>query len=116
MWSGSATRLVVPPQFFAELTSVLRNLVYRKLLTPGEGDAALAAALSYRVHQIQPAELQERAWALAKQFNRPTAYDAQYLAVAQIEGCDLWTADRRLVNATGVPWVRWLGDLAPTGA
>ncbi|MDQ6693713.1 MAG: type II toxin-antitoxin system VapC family toxin, partial [Chloroflexota bacterium] len=49
---------------------------------------------------------------LAKQFDRPRAYDTAYLAVAQMYGCELWTADEKLYNAVGgqLPWVRWLGD------
>ncbi len=34
----------------------------------------------------------------------------QYLAVAATLGCDLWTGDRRLVNAVNAPWVRWVGE------
>ncbi len=57
-----------------------------------------------------PAELQSRAWSTAKQYNRPRAYDAQYLAVATAAGCELWTGDQRLVRAVNASWVKWLGD------
>lgn len=30
-----------------------------------------------------------------------TVYDATYVALAEVLGCQLWTADRRLANATG---------------
>jgi predicted nucleic acid-binding protein len=58
--------------------------------------------------------LLRRGLALATQFNRPTAYDAQYLAVAERLGCDFWTADERLYNAvnTQLAWVHWLGGAA----
>ena len=47
------------------------------------------------------AGLYERALSLAEQFNRPTVYDTHYVALAEIAGCDFWTADQRLVNALG---------------
>jgi len=52
------------------------------------------------------------AWQLAKQFDRPGAYDAAYLALAQLRGCELWTADERLYNAVSreLPWVKWVGE------
>ncbi|MBC8099768.1 MAG: type II toxin-antitoxin system VapC family toxin [Armatimonadetes bacterium] len=47
-------------------------------------------------------KLYRRAYELAEQLSLPTAYDAQYLAVAEHLGCDFWTADERLYNAVTV--------------
>ncbi|HEY3231696.1 MAG TPA: type II toxin-antitoxin system VapC family toxin, partial [Roseiflexaceae bacterium] len=59
-----------------------------------------------------PDGLHRRAWEIAHQFKRPAAYDAHYLALAEIAGCPFWTADERLFNAVKdqLGWVRWLGD------
>ena len=59
--------------------------------------------------------LLRRGYELATQFNRPTAYDAQYLAVAERLQCEFWTVDERLYNAVkqALPWVKWLGNFAP---
>ena len=56
--------------------------------------------------------LQLRAFDVATLLNLPRAYDTQYLALAEFNLCDLWTADRRLVNVARhkFPWVRWIGD------
>jgi predicted nucleic acid-binding protein len=58
--------------------------------------------------------LLKRAYELATQFDRPTAYDSQYLAVAERYQCDFWTADERLFNAVtaSLPKVRWLGNVS----
>lgn len=58
-------------------------------------------------------DLHERAWNLAAEPNRPTAYDAPYLALAEILVCEFWTADKRLYQAvqSRLPWVCWLGTL-----
>jgi predicted nucleic acid-binding protein len=39
------------------------------------------------------------------QLKRAAAYDSFYLALAETLRSELWTADKRLVNAAGVSWV-----------
>jgi hypothetical protein len=47
--------------------------------------------------------------------------DARYLALAERESCEYWTADERLWNSVRAQlgWVRWLGEYlaaaSPTG-
>lgn len=62
-----------------------------------------------------PIGLHHRAWERAYRFKQPAAYDAHYLALAEMLGCEFWTADRRLHNAVKdeLPWVKWLGDFQP---
>jgi len=68
------------------------------------------------VKLLYPDNLHERAWELAKRFNRPQAYDSHYLALAEILGLELWTADKRLYNTveSDLPRVKWLGNYRPT--
>jgi predicted nucleic acid-binding protein len=49
---------------------------------------------------------------LATRFNRPAAYDAHHLALAEMMNCEFWTADRRLFNVVKdkLPWVHWLRE------
>jgi len=84
-------------------------------LSAEAGQAAFEAIQAQGVKFVHPDTLQERAWELAQQFNRPTAYDAYYLALGEIAGCDVWTADRRLYSAVRdtLQWVRWLSDYIP---
>jgi predicted nucleic acid-binding protein len=53
-----------------------------------------------------------RAYELATYYKRPTAYDSQYLAVAEHLSSELWTADERLFNTVSkdLEWVKWLGN------
>jgi len=44
---------------------------------------------------------------LASQHGLTNAYDAQYLALAELEGYELWTADERLANSLE-PTSSWL--------
>ena len=109
-WRRIGADVVTPPLFFAEVTSVIRASVFFKRILPEFGEQAFSAFLSLEVREENPPDLQSVAWQLAQQYKQPRAYDAQYLAVASILGCELWTADRRLVNAVSAPWVRWVGE------
>ena len=112
-WIEEGRRIVAPWLWIYEITSVLRNRVHRKLLTPSEGAAALQALHAQRIQLLHPNNLHETAWQLSERFHRPAAYDSFYLALAQELGCELWTADERLYHAvTGsLTYVRWVGEL-----
>lgn len=58
------------------------------------------------------AALSDTATDIAQRTNRPATYDAHYIALAQREGCELWTADERLYNGVHAvyPFVRWIGN------
>lgn len=51
------------------------------------------------IRRVDRDDLHVRDWDLAKRYNQRRAYDMMYLALAQLEDIDLWTTDRRLVNA-----------------
>lgn len=98
-----------------EVVAVARKAVYQGRVTPEEGLRARDRLLSYPLELYFDDELLKRAYELATAYNRPTAYDAQYLALSQHLSCQLWTADERLFNAVkdGFPGIRWLGNITP---
>lgn len=98
-WRERGVQLLGPPLFHAEVTSVLRQKVFFKKILPEEGDEAFSVYLDIPVRIIDRPEMYCKAWELAKRFKLPVCYDAQYLAVAELEDCEFWTADRRLVNS-----------------
>ena len=114
-WLSAGTQLVAPPLFYAEITSVIRLSNHRGDLSPLAAHEILSAGLSSPI-EIWPDSraLQPRALDLAARFGHPRAYDAQYLAVAELLGCELWTVDRRLVNSVSshLPWVHYVGEAA----
>jgi predicted nucleic acid-binding protein len=105
-------QMLAPALLRYELISVTRKWVYRNLITPEEAQRALNTLLRYPIISVIDDDLLHRAYELAAQFNRPTAYDSQYLAVAERYQCDFWTTDERLFNAVNdrFPHIRWLGD------
>jgi predicted nucleic acid-binding protein len=92
--------LVAPPLLYVEVASVLRNAVHFGRLSVGEGEAAFERFRSFGIESVNHGELHIQAWSIARDFKMTKAYDAQYLALAEILGCDVWTMDERLVNAT----------------
>ncbi len=55
-----------------------------------------------------------RALEIMERFALPSAYDAHYLALAEVRQCECWTADERLWNTMkkDLSWVRWIGERA----
>jgi predicted nucleic acid-binding protein len=111
-WDEEGVDIVTAPLFHAEVSSVLREQVYFKKLLPEEGEEVFSVYLGMGVKSIDTPEIQRKAWELAKKFNLPRTYDMQYLAVAELKDCELWTNDRRLVNSLRgkVSRIRWVGE------
>ena len=113
-WIAEDIRIAVPVLFRYETIAVLRKNVFRGLISTEEALTAQTSLLSLTrtVDFIIDDNLLKRSYELATQLNRPTAYDSQYLAVAEQLGCEFWTADQKLFNAvTGtLSWVKWIGN------
>ncbi|MEW5899261.1 MAG: type II toxin-antitoxin system VapC family toxin [Bacillota bacterium] len=117
-WDAEAVQLISAPLFYAEVTSVLREQVYFQKLLPEEGEEAFSLCLEMGVKILRDSSrIQKKAWELAKKHNRTRTYDMQYLAVAEIEDCDFWTADKRLCNALAkkVPRLKYVGEFQGGG-
>lgn len=81
---------------FDDAESGLRNVIFPLVTLDHPKDA------SFSLRTIK----------LTAQFNLPATYDAHYLALAEREGCELWTADTRLWKAvhSKLPWVHSLSE------
>ena len=111
-WSEKRIKLLGPPMFHAEVTSVLRQQVFFKRILPEEGEEVFSIYQEIPVRTIDEPAMYRKAWELAKEFNLPVCYDMQYLAVAELEDCELWTADKKLANSLQgkVKRIRWVGE------
>lgn len=114
-WTAQETELAAPELLRNEVAAVLRNRVHRGLLDAGEAFMSRDALLNLPITFYVDNTLVMHGYDLATRFNRPTAYDAQYLAVAERLGCEFWTADQKLFNAVSarLSWVKWLGNFVP---
>jgi predicted nucleic acid-binding protein len=113
-WRRENTALVAPALLAFEVTSTLRRYVYLERISPAHGEKAFENFMRIHVRLSHQRGIFPLAWRLAKQLDRPRAYDTAYLALAQLRGCEFWTADKRLYNAvsTELDWVKWVGDLS----
>lgn len=106
--------LIVPPHMPIEVVNVIRVRVLRGELKPIEGEDLIEAFTQLPIQVAAPAGMYRAAFDLALRYDRPSVYDTQYVALAEIAGCDFWTADKRLVNGLNgrIPFVRPLHTFA----
>lgn len=115
-WANRSEFVIAPPIFRSEVTNVLHRKIRR-----GELDFANAVnaveSLFAAVSIQEPSSLYTDALSIARAIDVAAAYDPIYLALAEVERCDLWTADKRFVRAVGYksPRVRWIGELSTEG-
>jgi predicted nucleic acid-binding protein len=134
-----AVKLVVPEEYSPEVSAMfaacvregeavyaptlvafeVTNIVRKKMLREGLGWSDAIARLSdFFALPIQlrtSHDLHLDALEIAERFRMAATYDAEYVALAQNIGCDLWTDDRVLLREVGnrLPFVRWIGDYTP---
>ena len=111
-WVGSRTRLLAPGLMAFEVANALHKRVLSAELDAEQAELLLVASLTSGPELDHGNEVHVRALQIARRFRRPSSYDAHYLALAEREGCECWTADERLWNAVGrdLPGVRWIGE------
>jgi len=82
-----------------EVASALRGLSLGHHLSADRGALALADLAAADVDLHDPTPLLPRAWQLRHNLS---AYDAAYVALAEVLGATLVTADARIARASGV--------------
>jgi predicted nucleic acid-binding protein len=92
-------RWAAPNHIFVEVMSVIRGRLLGQKITLARADDAVAALDDLAIDKIDPAQLLARIWELRGNI---TAYDAAYVATAELLDCPLLTGDRRLARLRGV--------------
>jgi predicted nucleic acid-binding protein len=90
--------LAVPHLLDTEVTHVLRGLALRGALTDAEADTAMAGFRALTLTRFDAARLRGRMWELRHDLS---AYDATYVALAELLEVELLTTDARLAAAPG---------------
>jgi len=94
-----AVDIVTPPNYEAEVTNGVWRRVARGLVTFQEGLQLLDALQEFPTISTTMPDLFHRAFQLSQRTQRAAIYDQLYVALADVLGCDLWTADGGLVNS-----------------
>ena len=110
-WHREGYVLCAPTLWLYEITSALCKGVHFGQITRDEGRQALTLAQKLGVQLLSPDDAQTTlAFDWTMQLKRAAAYDSFYLALAKRLRSELWTADKRLVNAAGVSWLHLIPD------
>jgi predicted nucleic acid-binding protein len=91
--------LAAPPLMWSEVTSSLREVVWRRLLSKEAALEGLARLGRAPVKRTTPKNLHVEAWLVAEQLGWAKTYDAEYIALAKLLNCRLLTRDDRLQRA-----------------
>jgi predicted nucleic acid-binding protein len=113
-WKQAGFELLAPVLLEYEMAAILRKAVVAQWLTTDLAVEAIDKVLALNIRCLTPtAHLHERALRWADRLGYSKAYDAHYVALAEQEAVELWTADRRLANGAqqaGAHWVHWIGE------
>jgi predicted nucleic acid-binding protein len=114
-WKREYCRLVSPCFMPVEVVSALRQAVYSGKFDPQQAQEAVGIMMGMGIEFIvSDIEVLQSSLRWAERLGQSKAYDAQYAALAERLGAELWSADQRLVNALkeqGVSWAHWVGEV-----
>ena len=95
----SGIRLIGPPLLEYEVESVLQRRLQAGSVSRAAVDASLNAFYAVGIQIVTHPDLVRRARQLARESNQERIYDSVYAALAQLRGCEFWTADKRFYDA-----------------
>src|SRR3954449_8392761 len=91
--------LLAPTLVRSQVLSALHESVHRGVLDAETAKLRLAWAGKQRLRLLGDAVLRRRAWELADELGWPSTYDAEYVALTQLQGDALITMDEELERA-----------------
>jgi predicted nucleic acid-binding protein len=117
-WDRAGIQPIAPCFMLAEVTNAIYRRALRGQIPFTEAEAALDVVLDLGIGVDEAPDLHRQALRLARRLQRPTSYDAHYLALGERRGCEVWTGDERLYNAVSgqIPWLRWIGTYVSLAA
>ncbi len=104
-------QLLAPTLLRSQLLSELYRAVGRGELTKKDAGRRLDHVRGLKLRLLGDRVLQNTAWKVAEQLGRPDTYDAEYVALTQLQGDAFVTLDQKLADA-----VRDLVTVAPIAA
>ncbi|HEU5439345.1 MAG TPA: type II toxin-antitoxin system VapC family toxin [Ktedonobacterales bacterium] len=119
-WTRRGILVAAPALLAYEIANAIHQKVRAGVILPAAAEGTLATfhAIGITLHPPADAALSVRALEIARTVGLGAAYDTQFLALAEHEDCEYWTADRRFWETVSArhPHVRWLGAYQPQPA
>ena len=113
-YAQGAIKAIAPHLLIYEVINGVLTAARRKRLNSEKALEVIdnLIELGVELKEVEPARVLE----LALEHNL-AAYNAAYLALAESEGCELWTGDRPFYQAVKarLPQVKWIGDYVSLG-
>ncbi len=98
-WVKDHVEIMAPSLIVFEVSSVIRNKVFRNKLTEREGGEISNLIKQLDLSLIYTPELLDIAWEIGTTLNTPNLYDCFYLALPKLFSIPLWTADKKLFQS-----------------
>jgi predicted nucleic acid-binding protein len=103
---SSKHTLLAPTLWRSETLSAMYKRVRQGEITADAAREQLRYINGMKIRLLGDAVLRRRAWEVAEQLGLDATYDAEYVALAQLQKSTLVSMDRR--------WLKRVGDLVPT--
>ncbi len=97
--TAAGIELIAPPLFESEVDTVIRKRIAAGKLSLNDAHKAYNILDRALVRITTHPGLRQRAREIAECFNLPAVYDATYAALAELCGCEFWTADKVFYDA-----------------
>jgi predicted nucleic acid-binding protein len=88
--------LMAPPLLWSEVHSAVHEAVWRRELHDAGAETVLAAFGRLGIRRRSPSGLYAEAYRVATDLGSAKTYDAEFLALARLEGARVLTTDARL--------------------
>jgi len=98
-WIKGSIKVVAPTLIVFEVSSVLRNKIYRGILENGDARELINQIKYLDFTLIYTEDLLDLAWEIGAILKVSMLYDCFYIALSKFLGTPLWTADRKLYNS-----------------
>lgn len=95
-WIRESVKIVAPSLIIFEVSSVLRNKVFRRVLEKDDAKEIIEQMRHLDLSLLYTDELLDIAWEIGSLLKTPTLYDCFYISLAKFLNISLWTADKKL--------------------
>lgn len=104
--------IIAPFLLRDEFANVVRKKIRTNQFPVAQADGVLDRFFDQPIAFRSPVRLHHTALRMANEYNLHAIYDAEYLALAHITGCEFWTADLEIIRKVKrhLPFVRPLRE------